>query len=166
MESHILNHERQRFEPKDTVCLFCTNKSSTRNMEDNLFTPVYCVQDRTNLLVYSNVKFNKIEVGVPRCGNCRSTHVKVNIVSNIFVFIAVFTTLILPVYLAVKFSLSTVGMVIALASTFGLTVLITMGVEKGLLSLYDVKSKKDGSLRDPLIKEFLRGGWSLKRPRA
>ncbi len=166
MESHILHHDKQRFEPKDKVCLFCKKSSLNRNMEDNLFTPVYAVQDRTNLLVYSNVKFKKIDVGVPRCENCRRVHSTVSIISNIAIFFAVITTLVLPIYLSVEFNFSTIGLVIALALTFGVVVLIAMGVEKGLLAMYDVRSKKDGSLKDPLIKEFLRGGWSLKRPTA
>jgi hypothetical protein len=166
METHILNAGQQRFEPVSKDCLFCKNKTRNKNMEDNLFTPVYRTKDRSNYVVYRNVKFNEIKIGVPRCESCKNIDSNVSIITNLLIFVSVFTTLILPIYLAVEFKLPTLGLVIALATTFGIMVLITMGLERGMLAMNNVYSKKDGSMRDPLIKEFLRGGWSLKRPTA
>ena len=65
METHILNAGQQRFEPVSKDCLFCKNKTRNKNMEDNLFTPVYRTKDRSNYVVYRNVKFNEIKIGVP-----------------------------------------------------------------------------------------------------
>ena len=53
-----------------------------------------------------------------------------------------------------------------MALTFGSVYLAMVGIEKGILNANDVKSEKEGALRDPLIRSFLAGGWSINRPSA
>lgn len=69
-DTHVLNERLKRLEPITTKCQFCNNNHSTA-MNDNYFVPVFKVQDRTNVIVYSSVKFSKLLIGIPRCNGCR-----------------------------------------------------------------------------------------------
>ncbi len=166
MQSHTFNESRKRFEPHNKKCSFCRTGGRNTNMEDNCFYSVYNIQDRTNLLVYRNVKFNEIKIGVPRCTSCRSVHSNAKMASHISVFVGVLLIFIIPIYFTVKFSLGTIGLILLMASTFGLVYLGMKALEKGILDANEVKSEKEGALREPLVREFLRNGWSDTRPTA
>ncbi len=166
MDTHIFNQLKTRFEPKDIKCSFCRTGSNKSKMEDNCFYSVYNVQDRTNLIVFRNVKFNEIKIGIPRCASCRKVHFTAKMASYLTLFIGIPLVFIIPIYFSVKFDLGTIGMILLLAMTFGLVYLAMVGIEKAIFSAYDIKSEKDGALLDPLIQSFLIGGWSIERPRA
>lgn len=166
MENHIFNESRKRFEPQDKKCSFCRTGSNNSKMEDNCFYSVYNVQDRTNLVVFRNVKFSEVKIGIPRCEKCRKVHSTAKITSYITLFIGVPLIFIIPIFFSVKFDLGTVGMVVLLAATFGLVYLAMVGIEKAIFNSYEVKSEKDGALLNPLVQNFIRSGWSIERPRA
>ncbi|MBK9980866.1 MAG: hypothetical protein IPP15_00335 [Saprospiraceae bacterium] len=166
METHTLNEARKRLEPLSTQCAFCSTGTHSSNMEDNRFSPVYRIQDRTNLLVYRNVKFNEIQIGIPRCERCRKVHSNVKLASDIAIFFGVLLVFIIPVAFAIIFNTSTFGMIVMLIVTVGLVYLGVRALEKGILSACKVISEKDGALEEPLVREFLKNGWSLDRPRA
>ena len=166
MDSHIFNQSEKRFEPKDKKCSFCKPRSNNSKMEDNCFYSVYNVQDRTNLVVFRNVKFSEVKIGIPRCESCRKVHSKAKTANYLALFIGIPLVFIIPIYFSVKFDLGTVGMILLLVMTFGLVYLAMIGIEKAIFSSYDVKSEKDGALLDPLIQSFLINGWSIERPRA
>lgn len=166
MESHIFNQSAKRFEPKEKKCSFCKPRSNNSKMQDNCFYSVYNVQDRTNLVVFRNVKFSEVKIGIPRCESCRKVHSNAKIASYLTLFIGIPLVFIIPIYFSVKFDLGTVGMVILLAATFGLVYFAMVGIERAIHNSSDVKSEKDGALLDPLVQSFLRSGWSIERPRA
>ncbi len=166
METHVYNESFRRFEPKKKVCLFCKTKALNSSMEDNCFSSVYNIQNRTNIVVYRNVKFNEVKIGIPRCSKCCSVHSMAKISSYVTVFVGVLLVFIIPIYLAVQFDLGTIGMIFLVILMFGLVYLAVLAVEKAILSTYDVISEKDGAMKEPLVREFLRNGWSLDRPTA
>ncbi|MFK8008237.1 MAG: hypothetical protein AB8H03_17905 [Saprospiraceae bacterium] len=166
MDSHIFNKLEKRFEPNEKKCSFCKPRSNNSKMEDNCFYSVYNVQDRTNLVVFRNVKFSEVKIGIPRCEGCRKVHSKAKIASYFTLFIGIPLVFIIPIYFSVQFDLGTVGMIFLLAMTFGLVYLAMVGIEKAIFNSYDIISEKDGALLDPLIQNFLRSGWSIERPRA
>jgi len=166
MDSHIFNKTSKRFEPKETKCSFCRTGAINSNMEDNCFYPVYAIQDRTNLLVYRNVKFSEVKIGIPRCKHCRKIHSNVKTASYLSLFIGIPLVFIVPIYFSMQFDLGTIGMIIFMALTFGAVYLAMVGIEQAILNANDIKSEKEGALLDPLIKNFLRNGWSINRPSA
>ena len=166
MENHIFNERRKRFEPKDRKCAFCKTGTNNGQMEDNCFFSVYNEKGRTNLVVFRNVKFNEVKIGVPRCEACSKTHSLVKGTSCLAIIVAVLSVFVVPIYLSVTFDLGTVPMIILMAITFGLAVLAVMGLEKFILNLKDVKSEKDGALTNDLVRAFVRNGWSVDRPNA
>jgi len=166
MESHIFNPTQKRFEPKNKNCLFCKTGSNNSNMEDNCFYSVYNVKDRTNLVVFRNVKFNEIKIGIPRCESCRKIHSTARIATHIVLFVGIPLVFVIPVYLSVVYDLGTIGIIFLLAATFGLVYFSMVGIEKAIFSSKNIISEKDGALKEPLVKDFLRSGWSIDRPRA
>ena len=166
MDTHTFNESKKRFEPRDKKCSFCRAGSNKSKMEDNCFYSIYNVQDRTNLIVFRNVKFNEVKIGIPRCGSCRKVHGLAKTATYITLFIGIPLVFIIPIYFSVLFDLGTIGMILLLASTFGLVYLSMVGIQKAILNANDIKSEKDGALSAPLVQNFLRSGWSIERPRA
>lgn len=166
MDTHTFNESQKRFEPLYKKCSFCKTGSNKSKMEDNCFYSVYNVQDRTNLVVFRNVKFKEIKIGIPRCENCRKVHSKAKIANYLTLFIGIPLVFIIPIYFSALYDLGTIGLVLLLGSTFGLVYLAMIGIEKAIFNSYDVKSEKDGAVLEPLVQNFLRSGWSTDRPRA
>ena len=166
MQTHTFNESRRRFKPHNKKCSFCRSGARNTNMEDNCFYSVYNIQDRTNLVVYRNVKFKEVKISIPRCASCRRVHSAAKTSTYISVFIGVLLIFIIPIYFSVKFSLGTFGLIIMMAATFGLVYLGMVAIEKGILNANEVTSEKDGALKEPLVRDFLRNGWSITRPTA
>ncbi|WP_343693233.1 hypothetical protein [Chitinophaga sp.] len=72
---YTFNHSLKRLEPTGSSCQYCETGHSS-HMEDNFFVPLYKEQDRTNIIVYRSVKYQKIPVGIPRCRSCKEIHEK------------------------------------------------------------------------------------------
>jgi hypothetical protein len=70
---YTLNEKRQRLEPISTLCQYCFKDLSTE-MADNYFGTVYNENDRTNIVVYRSVNFQKLGIGIPRCKSCKKIH--------------------------------------------------------------------------------------------
>ncbi|MBK9255688.1 MAG: hypothetical protein IPM42_09400 [Saprospiraceae bacterium] len=166
LNTHILNETKRRFEPINTKCSFCNTGSHNKMMEDNCFSSVYNVRDRTNLLVYRNVKFNEVKIGVPRCKSCRSVHSTVNTLTNIVIIIGVLLVFVVPITISVSLKTSTAVMFVMMALMVGIVYLTVTALDKAILSSNKTLSEKEGALKEPLVLEFLRRGWSLKRPTA
>lgn len=167
MNSHTLNEIEKRFEPIDTACRFCNKGAHSARMADNQFTSVYAVKDRTNIIIYSNVKFSQVKIGISRCENCSSTHSKVKIFTNLILIFGVISIFVVPIVIAVMLDIvSTIFILFLMAIMFGIVYFSMVGVEKYILGKYETLSEKEGALREPLVKEFLRNGWSLDRPTA
>jgi hypothetical protein len=69
VENHVFNEAQKRLEPISRDCAFC-GEGTMESMKDCYFKTIYKEQDRTNIIVYSSVKFSKIEIGIPRCAAC------------------------------------------------------------------------------------------------
>jgi len=74
--------------------------------------------------------------------------------------------LISAVYFGVKFQLGIIGMGLYMAIAFGVVYFSSVGIEKAIFNNNNIKSPKEGAQMDPLVKDFLRSGWSLDQPRA
>lgn len=166
METHTFNQFEKRFEPKIKKCSYCKTGGQNSKMEDNCFYSLYNIKDRTNLVVFRNVKFNEVKIGIPRCEGCRKVHSNIKTAVYIILFLGIPFGLFLVVYVSFKFSLGIIGMIILMALIFGTVYLSMVGIEKIILNNSNIKSEKDGALMEPLVKSFVRSGWSTDRPQA
>lgn len=117
-----------------------------------------------NVLVYRSVNFSKLQLGISRCVQCKSTHAgaqrKAFIISAIAAIIilafAIFSFLEIPAAISI--------FLILLSGAVGFG---------GYIYLEDNFAKKAGCLPkhrgpeiDPLVKEFRKNGWILAKPTA
>jgi hypothetical protein len=86
--------------------------------------------------------------------------------SHLSVFIGVILFFVITMSLSMMFDAGIFGMIISMAVAFGLIYLMVTGIEKAILSYYNVITEKEGALKEPLVREFLRNGWSINRPKA
>jgi len=156
---YIFNKERKRLEPTETRCQYCETGNST-SMADNYFIPLFKENDRTNVIVYRSVKYNKLPVGVPRCSDCKNIHVlAAGRAAQISWAIAI-GVIILSFALWGIFGIFSIfaGIVIG----FGGTELLQnkMVRDKGIYT------KTDGAKKNEAVQDLVINGWSLKQPTA
>lgn len=81
METHISNEVKRRFEPIETLCVFCGQRHS-QDMDDNCFVPLYLKTSYRN-------EFKKIVIGAPRCPECEKKHARAAVLKNLMLYITV-----------------------------------------------------------------------------
>lgn len=159
-DTHFLNESLRRLEPNETLCQFCKNVQ-IEDPAHTYYCPVYKEMDRTNLVVYRSVKFNKIDVGIPRCKACHSIHSSSKTKGWII-------SIIITIVLGVLFFLSS-GIYVIFYLVFGPAILLVFGpkiLEDFITEQTAISTKKDAAEKDPLIASMLQGGWRLTKPNA
>ena len=76
MGTHVFNEQKKRLDPVDNKCT-CCGKGFSIGEKSNFYIPVFKETDRTNLVVYRNVKFSRIDIGVSRCSAGKALHKKI-----------------------------------------------------------------------------------------
>lgn len=162
-QTHIVNQQLKRIEPVSKKCSFCLNGTS-QNMNDNYFVPVFKENDRTNIVVYRSVKYQKIDIGIPRCGDCKSIHQKAKTKALLISLLAALAIVAFMVYNFLDFhAVVSVGLIfLAGFAGFGGYVYF-QNVFAGKAGIYSLKAGAEG---DALVQDFLNQGWSLKQPSA
>ncbi|WP_018343682.1 hypothetical protein [Cytophaga aurantiaca] len=155
--NHIFNEKLKRFEPIETSCQFC-NKRSSDKMDRNYFVPVFREEDRTDIIVYSSVKFKKVLIGIPRCTQCFVIHQKS--VYNSWI-ISVLTGIVCSVLGFVFLGLYGVFVLIP---AFVLSIVAPMLIDSVLIRKKGILTPKDGAMKDPLVQDLVISGWSLNQP--
>lgn len=153
------NTTKKRLEPTETKCQFCEMESST-HMEDNYFVPLYKENDRTNIIVYRSVKYNKVPVGIPRCKTCRAIHEHAAgrsalIGGSIAVAVVILSFLIWGIF-------GIFSIFVAIFIAFGGTWLI----ERKMVRDKGIYTKLDGAKQNEAVQELIIGGWSFSMPNA
>lgn len=162
-QTHVVNERLKRIEPVSKKCSFCLDGTSG-SMSDNYFVPVFKENDRTNIIVYRSVKYQKIDVGIPRCQNCKTIHQKAKTKAMIISLTAALAIFAFMIYNFLDFhAVVSVALIFASALTgFGGYVYL-QGVFARKAGIYALK---DGAEGDPLVQDLLMQGWSLKQPSA
>ena len=157
---YTFNTGQVRFEPIEKQCRFC-NKAQVDNINDCYYVPVFMTKDRTYLVVYSSVKYAKIQIGIPRCKSCRTIHESsgvlaaiIGVVGGIAIFVASISTMSVPLVVIGLFG----G---AFGGVYGAMYLKTFFISKR-----GIRNQKEVALENELVKKFLNSGWSLKQPEA
>lgn len=156
---HLVNEKLKRLEPTETKCAFCGIEHS-KSMHDNYFMPLFRVQDRTNVVVYRSVKYQKIPVGLPRCGTCKDVHESSANKAKMYAWGAAL------VFIILCFAIWGIWGIFAI---FG-GIIIGFGGAELLESKFvrdsGVLTKKDGAKEDGTIQELVINGWSFTQPSA
>lgn len=161
--THVVNQQLKRIEPVSKKCSFCFNGTS-QSMNDNYFVPVFKENDRTNIIVYRSVKYQKIDIGIPRCVDCKTIHQSAKTKALLISLVAAFAIVAFMVYNFLNFhAVISVGLLFLAGFTgFGGYVYLqsVFACKAGISSL------KDGAEGEALVQDFLMQGWSLKQPSA
>jgi hypothetical protein len=159
MENYVVNDQLKRIEPIATLCQFC-NKRHSEKMDRNVFIPLFNVQDRTNIIIYSSVKYKKVLVGIPRCNHCYVIHKKS----------AFYSWLIsIPVGIAMAitgFSLWGLYGVFSLMISIVIAAVSPILITDILIKKQHILTQKDGGIKDPMVQDLVLAGWSINPPMA
>jgi len=156
---YVFNQARKRLEPTDTQCQYCETGHSS-SMEDNFFLELYKEKDRTNIIVYRSVKYQKIPVGISRCKSCRDIHEKAETKATL---ISVGIAIALEVIL---FKIDLLFGMIGLVAAF---VIIFAGRDYFQSKFSEDKGitpKVDGAKRNEAVQDLVMSGWSFTQPSA
>jgi len=157
MEKYTVNEVNKRIEPKETLCQFC-NKRHSDKMDRNYFAPIFSIQDRTELIVYSSVKFKKIMIGIPRCNQCFVVHKQSS-------FNAWTASLVGGLALAVLgFVLFGFYGIFTMIGCFVLAFITPIFLVDYLIKRRGILTEKEGTMKDPLVRDMVIAGWSLNQP--
>ncbi len=171
MDTHIFNETEKKLEPIDNRCM-CCGRGFSRGENDNFYIPIFKEKDRTNLVVYRSVKFNKVEIGVSRCPECKRTHKKVK------------TKAILEVVQLSLLSLTLLpllgwGLTTLLNNIIPFFVLFFIGLGMMFLWIYlfprfeqryarqhHVLSRREAAMEYDLVSSMIAEGWTFDQPLA
>ncbi|NME71063.1 hypothetical protein [Flammeovirga aprica] len=157
-EKYTFNKKKLRLEPiHNSKCEFCS-KGFSDNMERNLFADIYKVHDKTNLIVYKSIKFDKIKVGIPRCSSCFVNHYENEVKSWVILIIIAVLISILSFFFS---TLLGVFLIIPLAFS---TYILQTRLRDYLISKAFIFSPSDGTKKDPNLKSLLTNGWTTTPP--
>lgn len=136
----------------------------SEDMDDNHFAPIYKENDRTNVIVYRSVKFQKIHIGIPRCKNCKKIHHNSEIYSWILGFVlAVGVVLLITYFFRNNFVYKLFFGIIGFFPTLILTPPILATIISARQGIF---SSREGAENEPQIKAMIQGGWTLSQPNA
>ena len=156
------NESLKRLEPCEKTCIYCA-ENEFEKMEDCYFAPIYKVKNRLNVIVASSVSFSEINVGIPRCRDCKGKHEKVEttiLLYGLAAFVATFTILFLLFSSSGKGVAITVGLLISpLVGIF-----TAMSLRDSEMYKTGICSPSDGAETTELVQELLWDGWTLQRP--
>lgn len=155
---HVYNKNSQRFETLDKLCSCC----ELNEMEDisySYYTPLFKIQDRTNVIVYRSVKYSKVLIGMPRCASCYQIHHKSKNRANLISWI------IAP-FIVVLAILTMEPLIII----FGIIIGILFGIFGGLLiknkiiTDSGILTEAGAAKTNETIQDLVISGWSLTQP--
>lgn len=156
---YVFNQARKRLEPTDTKCQYCETGHSS-SMEDNFFIDLFKEQDRTNIIVYRSVKYQKIPVGISRCQSCRDIHDKA----------ATKATLIsIGIAIALEVILFKIDLLFGMIGLIAAFVIIFAGrdyFQSRFAEDKGISPKVDGAKRNEAVQDLVMSGWSFTQPSA
>jgi hypothetical protein len=161
--THVLNEGLKRIEPTSKKCTYCF-EGRVDSIDDCYFIPLFKVNDRTNVIVYSSVKFSKIVIGIPRCSSCRAIHETAKKKALVVSLVASLLILAFTIYNFLEFHAIVSVILFFLAAMVGFGGYVYM--QNYFTRKKDIHTLKGGAKTDPLVHDFLMNGWSFTQPSA
>jgi cadmium resistance protein CadD (predicted permease) len=156
---HTFSESRKRFEPIEKKCAFCSVNHAT-SFNDNFYVPLFKEQDRTNVVVYRSVKFNKILMGIPRCSACLDIHRNADSSATTTAWFFAVVVFIVSFLIWGLFGLLSFLPCIFIVF-FGKTY-----YEDSIVKRKGIITEMDGAKNDPTVQEVIISGWSFEQPAA
>lgn len=156
---HEFNEKTKQLVSLETTCYYCKSAASDDIFEHH-YQPVFKENDRTNIIVYSSVKYSKIEIGIPRCTSCAEIHNKINSNAMTWSFVVTGVCIILGFVL---FGLY--GIFLLVFSPL-LWFVVNYLIKEGLNENGGIPTPKAGAEQNPTVQEFIINGWSFTQPSA
>ena len=154
-----LNEEQKRLESNSKICTYC-KKTTIDDSNDAVYIPVYSVNNRTNLVIYKSVKYQSINVGVPRCKSCIEIHTYDGQKSSFFAsFFAAITVLISTGIFGFE------GFLYGLIVGGCVYLIIYYEFKHKRTKKHNILTFEEGVEQDKDLHELLSSGWSLTEPR-
>ena len=97
ISNYNYNERLKRFEPQEKKCDYCF-ETEAENIENYYYFYLYLEKDRSNYVLYRNVKFNEISIGISRCNNCNKIHEKAKEESNLLSYCIIALVLIIVLW--------------------------------------------------------------------
>jgi hypothetical protein len=161
--THVFNERLKRIEPTSKKCSYCFDGTAEK-INDSYFVPIFKEKDRTNIIVYRSVKYAKLDIGIPRCPNCREIHEASKKKAGALAILAALAVLAFTVYNFMNFH-AIVSVILFFLSAF-----IGFGgymyFQNTFTRKAGINTLKEGVENDPLVQDFLMKGWSLTLPSA
>jgi len=160
---YVLNERLKRIEPNSKKCSFCYD-GTTESINDCYFVPVFKENDRTNIVVYRSVKYSKIDIGIPRCTNCKAIHQaskkRAAVLSSLGALVVIAFTI---------YNFLDIHPIVSVLLLF-LSAFIGFGGYAFLQNTFTrkagINTLKEGAENDAMVQDFLIKGWSLTQPSA
>jgi len=159
--SHNFNERLKRFEPIDKKCSYCDDKSENTSAQSAYYQALFKEQDRTNIVVYRSVKFQKLQIGIPRCAECMKIHENCKSISVLCGFGLAFLSIALG---ALLFGLvgGFIGLLIGIfAGVFG-----QEKIEDHFVVTKGIFTRRDAAEANSVVQTFVLSGWSFTQPTA
>tara|TARA_R110000868_G_scaffold379177_1_gene644947 strand:+ start:371 stop:856 length:486 start_codon:yes stop_codon:yes gene_type:complete len=154
------NENLKRFEPKEKRCGFCFVKES-ENVENYHFIKLYKENSRTNFIIYRNLKYQEILIGVARCNDCAKFHDEYTSESPLIKYLIYLLLLIfvLPIF-GLKF------FVIGISFSLLIFFLHHKYSPKKTNKIKERYTLKEGADLNETIQDLIISGWTFNRPSA
>lgn len=176
LENYYFDEENKRFKPLDKVCNYC-GKGTNENDNENFYFKIFKEKNRLDFIVYRNVKYTALNLGIPRCSSCKKLHDKVERLS---ILILITFHLLMIVYIG--FSLYFISklptsirifscivyflyFLFSLFTSFSFKSSNTVKLIQLLLILkYRILTSHEGAEKNKFIKKLLDNGWTINEP--
>lgn len=152
------NENLKRFEPKEKRCGFCFVKES-EDVANYHFIKLYKENSRTNLVVYRNLKYQEILIGVARCNDCVKYHDEYTSESPVIKY---FIYLLILIFVLPIFGLN--FFVIAISISLLIFFLHHKYFSKRTSEVKEIYTLKEGINLNETIQDLIISGWTFNRP--
>lgn len=159
--SYNFNQRLKRFEPIEKKCSYCDDKSENSSVDSAYYVPLFKEQDRTNIVVYRSVKYQKVEIGIPRCEECVKIHGAEKTTARLCAF-GIFAVVFALGIILFGLIGGVVGFIVALFAG----VLSVDHLEERFVLSKGIFTPRDGAERNSVVQTFVLSGWSFNQPTA
>lgn len=162
MTSHILNEKMKRFDPVEKTCSYCNQDDQSVTTASAYYVPLYKEQDRTNIIVYSSVKYQMVTVGVPRCSGCLKIHSSERRNGYLYAFL-----LFVIIVASAVLLFDAIGIIIAVVGGALIAGFAADKLGPYLASRRGIATPQGGAETNSLVQNLvLLQGWSFEQPKA
>jgi hypothetical protein len=161
--THVLNERLKRIEPNSKKCSYCYHGISD-SINDCYFVPIFKENDRTNVIVYRSVKYSKIDIGIPRCTDCKGIHEASKKRALLLSLLGAIIVIAFTIYNFLDIHPFVSVLLLFLSGFIGFGGYVFL--QNKFTRKANINTLKEGAESDVLVQDFLMKGWSLTHPSA